>query len=209
MKAQFELAKRNAIEELVEVATQSDNQFARIHAIWGIGQMARKDAKHADPLIPLLEDSDGEIRAQAAKMLGDAKATSAVQLLIALLKNDYPRAQLYAAEALGKIKAVAAFDPLVSLLETTGDSDPHLRHSVVLGMARLGDEGKLAGLANHESEAVRVGAVVALRELKSPRLADFMKDSSPLVMAEAARAINDDWSVRSGFSCLGGGCESD
>ena len=202
MKAQYELAKRNAIEELVEVATQSDNQFARIHAIWGIGQLARKDVKYAESLISLLEDGDGEIRAQAAKMLGDAKATSAAQLLIGQLKNDYPRAQLYAAEALGKIKAVAAFDPLVNLLEAIGESDPHLRHSVVLGMARLGDEGKLAQLAQHESEAVRVGAVVALRELKSPRLADFMKDSSPLVMAEAARAINDDWSVEAAFPAL-------
>ena len=39
--------------------------------------------------------------------------------------------------------------------------------------------------------AVRVGAVVALRHLASPLIADFLKDADEGVVLEAARAIND------------------
>jgi hypothetical protein len=35
--------------------------------------MARKEAKHAQLLLPLLKDQDQEIRAQAAKWLGDIR----------------------------------------------------------------------------------------------------------------------------------------
>jgi hypothetical protein len=38
--------------------------LARVQSIWGISQLARKDKKHAELLMPYLSDSDDEIRAQ-------------------------------------------------------------------------------------------------------------------------------------------------
>src|SRR5690606_40644715 len=56
---------------------QKDHQLARIHAIWGISQLARKDLSRASSLVPLLKDPDPEIRAQAAKWLGDIRYAGA------------------------------------------------------------------------------------------------------------------------------------
>src|SRR5690606_12875294 len=68
-KAQFHLVERGASRELQAVARGSDHQLARIHAMWGIGQLARKDAGEARPLVDLLQDAYPEVRAQAAKLL--------------------------------------------------------------------------------------------------------------------------------------------
>ena len=51
--------------------------MARIHGIWGIAQMARKDAKYGSMLPMLLGDRDLEIQAQAAKMIGDIRLEGA------------------------------------------------------------------------------------------------------------------------------------
>jgi hypothetical protein len=70
-KAQFELVKRGAkgSETFQKALKQTANQLARVHAIWGISQLARQDKKHAELLLPLLKDADAEIQAQAAKWL--------------------------------------------------------------------------------------------------------------------------------------------
>src|SRR5699024_10970436 len=46
-KAQFELAERGATDVLLNVIKQSDEQLARIHGIWGIGQLAREEVSLA------------------------------------------------------------------------------------------------------------------------------------------------------------------
>ncbi len=68
VKAQFELVKRgeDGLEVFIHALTESKNQLARVHSVWGISQLARKDIKHAKNLVSFLKDSDPEIRAQAA-----------------------------------------------------------------------------------------------------------------------------------------------
>ena len=70
-KAQFELVKRGVKGASVfrKSIKQKNNQLARVHAIWGISQLARQDKQYARLLLPLLQDKDAEIRAQAAKWL--------------------------------------------------------------------------------------------------------------------------------------------
>ena len=43
-KAQFELVDRGAAAELLGAARQTQHQLARVHGLWGIAQLARKDA---------------------------------------------------------------------------------------------------------------------------------------------------------------------
>ena len=89
MKAQFELAKRGAKGNTVfqKLVAQKDNQLARVNAIWGISQLARQDNNYAKSLLPLLQDNDPEIRAQAAKWLGDIKYKEAGDKLIPVTKR--------------------------------------------------------------------------------------------------------------------------
>ena len=77
---------------------QTENQLARVNAIWGISRLARKDNKYATTLLPLVQDKDPEIRAQAAKWLGDMKYAAAAEKLMPLLKDTFSRARFFAAE---------------------------------------------------------------------------------------------------------------
>lgn len=190
-KAQFELVERDAVKQLQEAFTH-ENQLARIHGMWGIGQLARKDMGQAEILVPLLADADAEIRAQAAKLLGDANYAAATEALIPMLGDDNARVRFFAAQALGRLKAAPATPALIAMLAGNNDTDVYLRQAGATALARIGDEAALAALATHESEAVRVAAVVALGRMKSPALEKFLADKSEFVTTNAARAIGDD-----------------
>ena len=158
-KAQFELVNRKAFDLFNKVISTSQNQLARIHAVWGIGQLARKDSKYATPFIGLLADKDPEITVQSAKMLGDAKILSAGNALIPFLKNSNPRIKFYAAEALGKIKEKTAIQPLIDMIKANNDEEIYLRHAGVLALTNIGVAEPIIALANNESKALRTAAV--------------------------------------------------
>ena len=110
-KAQFELATRGSdgLEIFKAKLSANSGQLARIHAIWGLAQLSRSGESNAGKLlVPLLNDTDQEIRAQAARWLGDIRYKEAEDKLIPLLQDLSVRVQFFAAEALGRIKAEQA-----------------------------------------------------------------------------------------------------
>ena len=203
-KAQFELADRgkkglSAFEQALEL----DDQLARIHGIWGIGQIARKeDKKYAESLLSLLNDQDPEIVTQAAKTLGDIRYQESADQIVPLLEHNSIRVQMHAIEALGRLSHRPAFDALVSVLEQNNDQDIWLRHAGMIALARLGDEDALASLTTHSSKSVRIAAVVALRRMKSPAISRFLSDQHEEVVTEAARGINDDLGIEQALPAL-------
>ena len=192
MEAQFALVDQNALEVLQKVALTSQDQFARLHAIWGIGQLGRKTSSTVAGIQSLLHDSDSEVQSQAAKVIGEAGFTAAAPALIELLKNPNARVQYFAAVALGKLQEPAAVAGLFELLTQNNNADPMLRHAAILALTRIGNADALIAAANHESAAVRLAAVVALRRLHRKEVGLFLQDADPLVVLEAARAINDE-----------------
>jgi len=204
-KSQLELATRgeSGLKVFQENVDQRDNQLARVHSIWGISQFARKDIKHAQLLVTLLKDSDPEIRAQAAKWIGDVRYKDAGDVLLPLLKDDYSRARFFAAEALGRISFEPAINPLIELLRDNNDEDHYIRHAASLALARIGKPEPVIALAKDPSRAVRIAAVVALRRMKHPDVAIFLNDTDELIVTEAARAINDDLSIEAALPALG------
>lgn len=191
--AQFELVERgqDAVVPLAKIAQSSTNQLARIHAIWGLGQLAKFNAATAGPLLGLLADRDAEVRAQAAKVLGFRRLPAAGGPLTPLLADPNPRVRLQAAIALGKIGHKSAVDPLFKMLADNADKDPIVRHGAAFALASLASADQLAAKAAEQNTAVRLGAVVALRRQKSARVADFLWDGDDAVTLEAARAIHD------------------
>jgi len=206
LKAQFELAKRgkDGFEIFNQSIAPSSEQLVRVHGIWGIAQMARLENKtYGASLLPLLEDNDPEIRAQAAKWLGDIRYQDAAKRLVPMLKDEYARARFFAAEALGRIAYAPAVEPLIALLESNEDEDAYLRHAASLALARIGKAEPIAALNDHPSRAVRMGAVLALRRLSDPGIANFLNDEDEYIVTEAARAINDDYSIEAALPALG------
>lgn len=204
-KAQFELATRgtDGLAVFEENIRQRENQLARVHAIWGISQFARRESQHARLLVPLLKDEDPEIRAQAAKWLGDVRYKNAATELVPLLKDQYARARFFAAEALGRIRYQPAIDPIIDMLRENNDKDAYLRHAGSLALARIGKAEPIIALAKDPSRGLRIAAVVALRRLRDPGIAVFLKDKDEYIVTETARAINDDLSIEKALPALG------
>jgi quinoprotein glucose dehydrogenase len=191
-RAQLALAARGANDALAAVARAPDRQLTRIHAIWGLGQILRRDtAADTEALRTLLDDPDGEIRAQAARVLGDARVAAAGTKLTGLLADTSSRVRFFAALALGKLGHGAALEPLLAMLEANADRDPFLRHAGVMGLAGIGDVPALLAHADAADAAARMGILLALRRLERAEIARFLDDPDPLLRVEAARAIHD------------------
>ena len=202
LKAQFALAGKDSAATFKQAIDQTTNQLERIHGIWGIGQLARKDASQAQALLPLLQDSDPEIVTQAIDLLGDIRYKEAATQIIPFLAHESARVRMKAAQALGRMESSEATEPILAMLESNNDQDLWLRHAGMIALARISDADKLGGLTSHPSIAVRTAAVVALRQMQSPKVAGFLDDKEAFVVTEAARAINDDWSIPDAMPAL-------
>ena len=191
--AQFELVARGKDGQAVlsDAATKGASTFARLHGIWGLWQLARKDATITKPIEALLTDGDARIREQAAKVLGDLKAAAAAPALVKMLSDSSARVQSFAAIALGRIKHPAAMPELLRVLKDNDNQDVYLRHAAVMGLLGCSDAKVLAALNKDASAGVRMGAILALRRLKDAGLAGFLDDATPIIRAEAIRAIYD------------------
>lgn len=194
-KAQFDLARRRDVQTLLEAARDTSSLHARLHGLWGLAQLARKDASQASQLRPFLKDPDGEIRAQAARLLGDVRHAGAAGDLLPLLMDTAPRARFFAAEALGRLTHAAAVEPLVDMLADNDGHDPAIHHAGSLALASIGNGPALEALATHASRPVRLAAVVALRRMHHAGAGRFLADADAHVATEAARAVNDDGSI--------------
>jgi len=203
-KAQFALVKRaeNGYQLLLKTATSSTNLLARIHALWGMNQFARKEIEKGKDFVSFLADKDEEIQAQAAKMIGDIRFKGATKELMELLKHSSLRIQFFAAEALGRTAAEAGIQPILRMLEANNDEDAWLRHAGILALARIGKADPIIALKDSPSRALRIAAVVALRRMNHSAIAEFLKDKDEYIVTEAARGINDDWSIPDALPAL-------
>ncbi|MAJ50250.1 MAG: heme-binding protein [Flammeovirgaceae bacterium] len=194
-KAQFELVNRSKSKLLINAIAQQEHRLMRIHGIWGLGQLIAKGEDLASDLIPYLTDEDAEIIAQTAKVLGDVKFIAAGSHLIPLLFHQNPRVKFYAAQALGRIQDENGVNGLIQLLAENNDEDVYLRHAAVLALSRIGLQSPVLDLRNSQDRSLRIAAVLVLRRWSHPDLRYFLTDEDEFIVLEAARAINDDWSV--------------
>ena len=202
-KAQFELVNRPEGMAIFKSAlSQKDNQLARVHAVWGIGQLSAKNPLLAQELFAYLDDSDPEIIAQVAKTMGDLYYVGANEKLISLLDSKAPRVQFFAAQALGRAKCKEAVPHLLGLLSQNNDEDVYIRHAAVLALSRIEVKEPIRALVNSPERSLRLASVLVLRKWQDPSLAGFLTDKDEYIIAEAARAINDDFSVPEALPAL-------
>ena len=189
--AQFELAGRG--ESSIELFKQASNKknllVTRLHGIWGLGHLARKNKSIAAHIAPYLKDSSYRIRGQAAKAIGESSNSSFNKELISLLSDENLRVRSYATIALGNLKVDDAASALATLLKENDDKDPYVRHAGVMGLSGL-SKSRLMSLAKDESKAVRMAVLLVLRRHKDNDLGQFLMDQNPLIAQEALSAIN-------------------
>ncbi|MEQ8766880.1 MAG: HEAT repeat domain-containing protein [Planctomycetota bacterium] len=203
-EAQFALVEQGRAARLSEVARRSGAPLARLHALWGLGQLQRLDGRTLAGMTDLLEDPDFEVRAQMAKLVGDCGIAGVAPALVSLLKDDSPRVRSFAAISLGQLGTPEiAIDPLLALAGETGETDPWLRHACVMGLSGLEDLAPLIARAGDGSLAARMAILLVLRRKERPEVALFLGDREPAIVLEAARAIHD-VPIRSAFPMLAG-----
>jgi quinoprotein glucose dehydrogenase len=191
LRAQYELARRGDAAPLAAALRDANApELARVHGLWALGQLgARALAGFETP--ELAASLAPELRAQLARVAGDARAPAFAPLLIALLRDDSPRVRFFAAQSLGALGAREAVGPLFTLLRENSDRDVFLRHAAAWALQRIGDRDAVLAHARDESRSVRLGALLALRWWGDARIAQFLADEDRFLVAEAARAIYD------------------
>lgn len=194
LEAQWALAERglDSLVVLLPKARSSLNLLGRIHAIWAIGQLGRRDPSVVAPLADLLSDPEPEIRGQAAKVIGEAHARSIAKQVIKLLDDPSERVQFLATNALGQLGDAGAAESIAGLIDRNANRDPFLRHAGVLALTRLGNESVLRAMSKSSSPPLRLAAVLVRRRQRSADLARFLDDNDPKIVGEAMRAIYDE-----------------
>ncbi|MDF1862928.1 MAG: HEAT repeat domain-containing protein, partial [Verrucomicrobiales bacterium] len=197
--AQFALVKKGdeGLESLTATAVDSKDPHSRLHAIWGLGQIGRNGGDVSATLLSLLNDVEDEVRANAARVIGDIRLAEAKSRLLALVgKDNSTRVRSLAAIALSRMADrgdEAAISALFSAARQngSGETDVVLRHSLLTGLDRIATPESLSARAGSDSVEERLLAVLALRRHDSRELANFLYDENPLVTREAVRAIYD------------------
>ena len=194
-RAQFELARRNAQETLIGVLQSEAELLPRLHALWGLGQVARRQPDNEilqNVFIAAVADREPEIRGRAAELSGELCLPVRLQLEQALT-DESSRVRYFAALALGHLGTKASIESVVKMLEENNGTDPMLRHAGVMALAKIGSEdaAPLYRLVNHSSVSVRLAVLLALRRLKDPQVAMFLDDPQQPLPVEAARAVYD------------------
>lgn len=208
LAAQFEIVRRGDFTILRQTAVSDSRMIARIHAIWGCAQLVRmREGESLQSIAGLAQHDEPEIRAQVLRALGETGSGFALELVKSKMFDSNPRVRLHAALAMHHLAGAKDLEDIVDYIAANGDEDVFRRHGGVralTGAARDWPE-LLVDFHEHDSVAVRLAAVVAIRRLhetdeesktlEDPEeyrgLARFLGDENENVITEAARGIHD------------------
>ena len=193
LKAQFEFARRKDVTSLAEIFRDENSALlTRLHALWGLGQIARATGETIPEIRDGLTAQEAELRAQAAVVLGETEDGGALNGLITATSDEHPRVRMNAALALGKLRLPQALPAIIYLLIDNDDKDPFLRHAGAMAFSNSLTIEELMPLAGYNSPAVRMAALLALRRHHAPEIAELLSDTEIDIVTEAARAIHDE-----------------
>jgi quinoprotein glucose dehydrogenase len=218
--AQFELVRRGKKQLLLRLAQDpTATKLARLHAIWGAGQLnAREIATMVSDV-----DLDPDLRAAATRVMGELHRSahrsalgqwspdkfSYLEPLLSAFDDPSAKVQSVAATALRH--AAGPLDEEVrglhgrvyARLDSIGENDPALRNALVGVLAKLGPRAQITGshggsswdleqAVTLESAHARMGALLALRRLRDVGVGTYLANSNERVVVEAARGIYDE-----------------
>jgi HEAT repeat protein len=171
-----------AARERIAVLPGTPDGFASLP-----GKQVREAARAL--LVPLTSAEDAEVRAQAVKVLGESGLPGDSLPFGRLLADESLRVRAFAAIAAGRTKSRGAISSIWQMLEK--NQDPYIRHAGSYALSLVCEPRQLAAMNQHPDPSVRLAGVIALRRLKDPMIAAFIRDEDPKVATEALRGIHD------------------
>ena len=206
-QAQFELVRRGppAVDVFRNCIRTSGSPLARITSAWGFAQLQRlRQIPLPEEFVSWAGDTDAEFRTVVARIMGECRPPEAANTLVAMLRDPDDHVKLWAALALVEVRDPVATAPLADLAVASGDADPWLRHALSSALAACAKpEDLIAWQALETPEPLRRVALIALRKAHHPGVAEFLDDSSPMIVADAARAIYEE-RILPAFAALAG-----
>jgi quinoprotein glucose dehydrogenase len=197
-------AKRiDALLSKVALGTGGAGQrLARLHAIWALGNIARRANSDIvksgpsllKPIYTLAKDPDPEVRTQFFRALEETSWSFAEETKAILegLKDESLRVRMAACLALKRHGRSWDAPAVLALLRENDGKDLYLQHAGVITLANLGNiKDALAAAAKDPSRAVRLGVLLVYCRLGDAAVAQFLADKDPALAREAAIAIND------------------
>lgn len=190
--SQFQLVKRGAEgkAQLEAAVKQQEHELARLHGIWGLGQLARQDSKVCEVILPYLKDDNSHVRAQSVKVIGEALDSKYFPEILKMTQDKDQRVAFFALTAAGKLGAESAVDTLIEVARNNNDIDVFLRHSVVAGLIHSKAKDAINKYSTDSSAAVRRVALLALGRLQDLRVVEFLADEDITIVQDTIRVID-------------------
>ncbi|MFK7739569.1 MAG: HEAT repeat domain-containing protein [Planctomycetota bacterium] len=192
-KAQFALVDQQAADALLAASNDRSSRMARLHGVWGLGTLLRRGQTDAAHLLARTKDSDADVRAMAARVLGDARHKPAQKALRKLLEDGNSRVRREAAFAFARLADLAANEAnakaLLAMLHHNDDRDAVLRHAGVCALAAVASDDWLVQRSQDAGLASQRAILLALARRSSPAVARWLTHGDEQLRYEAARAI--------------------
>ncbi len=167
------------------LANPATDPVAKRHLVWVIDAIAGATPEASRPLIDALRSTVADVRAQAARALGERAVSIAQDPLIALLKDPEPAVRLQAVIALGRIadrKAVFA------MLPELADKDAFIAFSARQALRRIGNWPAAAKGLDSPDPKVREGVLLAMEQVYSVDVLRELVRFAGSIRATARRA---------------------
>jgi len=225
-EAQFELVQRGEAATLVAVAVDPEQeQLARIHSIWGLGQLLRSESLSSEyaalstkALSSVFSGEDWQVVAAAAEQAAESKV--APSAIARLLTHENLRVRFKAAMTLASLGTESELPAIQKMLVENADQDPMVRHGGIMalyGIFARTETDSVLKLAGDSSRSVRIAVCIAMRKLLESNdngiyrhrqsaaklVASLLGDADQQVVLEAARVIHD-LEVKSEMASLAG-----
>lgn len=153
-----------AVKPLATLLESAETADAASDAFWTLYRSGAGD----NQVRAALTSRHADVRIAAARAAGLSGDQQAIPQLIATLADDVLGVRRQAATALGQLGAVDAVPAL--LAATAGVTDRFLDHALIFSLIQLKDEVALAAHLVAEDTVTRKAALIALDQLRSPRL---------------------------------------
>lgn len=196
-KSQFELVKRDSLgsHSLIDCLSYSKNSIAKIHSLWGLGQLAEKrtlSESEINACLKCLDDASSEVRAQAAKIYRWIPRQANHDQFIKCLHDPNPRVLYQSIMSAYKLGLTECYELVLDLIAEQKIMDDHaLRHAAVCFLSSAAKDYEVSALQNHASPDVREMAVLALRRMGSSKVLNFCNDPEKEIVYAVIRAAHD------------------
>ncbi len=185
---------RGGKSALVAVTAALENPktdpIARRHLLWTLDAVAGATPEATYPQLELLKSPVADLRAQAARALGERKVPIALEPLEAILRDPEPFVRLQATIALGRIGHAGAIPALLPVL---AESDVYLAYSAREALKRIDDWRAAARGLDSPDPKIRAGVLLAMEQVYDVQAASALAhfaSSSRRAVEERARALS-------------------